>query len=117
MSRPAKRRGTGAETAVVAYLRDHGFPHAERRALNGNHDRGDIGGIPAACIEVKNCARVELAEWLGEVTDETANAGAAWGVVWHKRRGKGSPADWYVTMTGHTFTSLLHAATSSQETP
>lgn len=30
----SKDRGTRWETAVVRWLRDHGFPHAERRALS-----------------------------------------------------------------------------------
>jgi len=50
----AKAKGTSAETAVVKYLIDNGFPYAERRALNGALDLGDITGTPALAWEVKN---------------------------------------------------------------
>ena len=45
--------GTAAETAVVRFLRDNGFPLAERRALHGSTDRGDITGTPGLVWEVK----------------------------------------------------------------
>ncbi len=38
----SKQKGTAAETAVVKYLKANGFPKAERRALQGNLDKGDI---------------------------------------------------------------------------
>ncbi|NAE18288.1 hypothetical protein, partial [Enterococcus hirae] len=52
---PARPRdiGTAAETATVRYLRTAGFPHAERRALRGTHDCGDITGTPGLAWEVK----------------------------------------------------------------
>lgn len=103
----AKRKGTAAETAIVTYLRSIGFIHAERRALNGTQDRGDIAGIPAVVIEAKNCARQELAAWVGEAETERDNDGASLGVVWHKRRGKADPRDWFVTMSGEQFAHLL----------
>lgn len=106
----AKKKGTSAETAVVGYLRAQGFVQTERRALNGNNDRGDIAGIPGTVIEVKNCTRTELAAWIDEAELEGDNDGAQVAVVWHKRRGKGQPADWFVTMTGAQFTFLLREA-------
>ena len=102
-----KTKGTAAETAVVNYLIDNGFPHAERRALNGNQDRGDVAGIPGVCIEVKNAARMELAMWLSEAQMEGVHANASVAVVWHKRRGRASPAQWFVTMSGEQFTKLI----------
>ena len=104
---PARGKGTHAETQVVNYLVDHGFPHAERRALNGSRDRGDIAGVPGVCIEVKNAARQCLAEWVDEAAEEGGNAGVPVNVVWHKRRGKGSPGQWFVTMTGEQFVKLI----------
>lgn len=104
----AKDKGTQAETAVVNYLRPNGFPEAERRALRGTRDAGDVAGILAVVIEVKNHAdRQRLAEWMAELAAEMEEAGAEVGAVWHKRRGKGSPADWYVTMPGWVFVHLL----------
>lgn len=106
MSR-SKAKGTAAETAVVRFLQAAGFTQAERRTLNGAKDRGDIAGLPGVVIEVKNCARQELAAWVAEAERERDNDNATLGVVWHKRRGKTDPADWFVTMSGHQFAALL----------
>jgi hypothetical protein len=106
----SKQKGTAAETAVVTYLNANGYPQAERRALAGALDKGDIAGVPGVAIEVKNCAKAELSKWVEEANLEARNVGDAAGVVWHKRRGKGSPGDWFVTMDGATFTALLAIA-------
>lgn len=103
----SKAKGTSAETAVVRFLQRVGFIHAERRTLNGTHDRGDIAGLPGIVIEVKNCARQELPAWVAEAERERDNDGASLGVVWHKRRGKSDPQDWFVTMSGLQFAHLL----------
>lgn len=103
----AKKKGTAAETAVVTYLRAMGFTQVERRTLGGAYDRGDIAGIPGTVIEVKNCARQELGAWVAEAELERDNDRASLGAVWHKRRGKGDPADWFVTMSGAQFAELL----------
>lgn len=105
----SKRKGTAAESAVVAYLREQGWNHAERRALSGAADRGDIAGLVGVCIEVKDHREIRLAEFIDEATAEGRNADADIAAAWIKRRGKGSPADWYVVMTGETFTDLLRA--------
>ncbi|NUQ95819.1 MAG: hypothetical protein HOY79_04420 [Streptomyces sp.] len=103
----SKAKGTSAESAIVQYLRAMGFTQAERRTLNGAYDRGDIAGLPGVVIEVKNCARQELPGWVAEAEKERDNDGASLGVVWHKRRGKGHPSDWFVTMSGEQFVALL----------
>lgn len=103
----SKKKGTTAETAVVAFLRAAGFTQTERRTLNGAKDRGDIAGLPGVVIEVKNCARQELPSWIAEAELERDNDSASLGVVWHKRRGKSNPADWFVTMSGAQFAALL----------
>lgn len=106
-----KRKGTAAESAVVAYLQAHGAIHAERRALRGKHDRGDVAGIPGVVIEVKNHAHIDLAAFVDEAEREKWNGMVPEvGVAWIKRRGKGDPGDWYVAMTGDTFAHLLRAA-------
>lgn len=79
--------GTAAETLVVRYLRDHGFPHAERRALHGNADLGDITGTPGLVWEVKggDAAKTasdgQIAAWMDETEMERTNAGAAYGFL------------------------------------
>ena len=106
----SRAKGTAAETAVATYLQDNGFPHAERRAPAGAHDRGDIAGVIGVAIEVKACARQELAAWLDEAAREATNDRALLGAVWHKRRGRTSPADWFVTIDGKAFAFLLREA-------
>lgn len=106
----SRRKGTTWETAIVQYLRDNGAPHAERRALNGNKDRGDIAGIPGVVIEAKSAARITLAQWADETEQERRNDRAAVGACWIKRRGKASPGHGYVVLTGERFLGLLAAA-------
>jgi len=106
MSR-SRTKGTTWESAIVAFLRDHGAPHAERRAAAGAKDRGDVAGIPGVVIEAKSAARVELGVWLAEAEVERANDGADLAVVWHKRRGKTCAGEGYVTMSGATLVQLL----------
>lgn len=71
----SKALGTSAETAVVRYLQQW-WPAAERRALSGNKDKGDVAGIPGVCIEIKAAKTLELAAWRRETWQEMENAGA-----------------------------------------
>lgn len=110
MTNRAKAKGTAAETAVVNYLRARAWPHAERRALAGNSDKGDVAGLPGVVLQTKSCQRLEFGAWLREVRTQQANAGAEYGVVWAKRKGTTDPGEWYVVMDGDTFTRLLKDA-------
>jgi len=87
--------GTRGETAVVNFLRENGFPHAERRALAGSLDLGDILVTAGVIAEVKAGVAAETAsdgqvvEWLAETERERVHANAAVGLLVTKRRGKG----------------------------
>jgi len=105
----ARAKGTRWESAIVTYLNEQGFVMAERRALAGTLDKGDITGIPGVVIEAKNTKTIPLAQFLDQAIVEAHNANADVGVAWIKRRGKGSPADGYVVMDGTTFLELLTA--------
>jgi hypothetical protein len=105
-----RAKGTAWESAVVQCLRAAGFVHAERRALAGGRDRGDVTGVPGLVVECKNGARLDLHTWLAEAKAEAANDGAQYGVAWAKRKGRPAAADGYVFMDGATFTALLAAA-------
>lgn len=109
MSNPSKAKGTAWESAIVDYLRIFN-PHVERRTLNGNHDRGDITGIPGVVIEAKNAKTITLAAWVDEANIEGLNDNAPVAVVWVKRRGRTSPMDGYVVMDGTQFVRLLEEA-------
>lgn len=110
MVNKAKAKGTAAETAVVDYLRSEGGAGVERRALHGSADRGDIAGILAVVIEVKNTRDIDLAGALAEAKVEQLNDHADVGVAWIKKRGRTNPADWYVVMDGAQLVMLLKAA-------
>jgi hypothetical protein len=105
----SSRNGREAENKVAQALRDAGFIHAEPRARRGRSDTGDITGLPGVVIEVKAAKELELAKFMNQAEAERANAGADLAVLWHKRRGKSNPEDWYVTISGRTFLELLTA--------
>jgi hypothetical protein len=109
-----KAKGSAWERAIVEHLKAAGWPYAERRLAGATKDRGDIAGVVGVVIEAKNTATARLAEWIAETEDERQNDGAWLGVVWHKRKGKASAADGYVTMTGAQFTELLARALDIQ---
>lgn len=103
----AKAKGTLAERAVVGYLRANGFPDAERRALEGANDRGDIAGLPYTVLEVKNHAALDLAGWLNELMREIDNDNAEYGAVVAKRRGHAEPDQWYAIMPFEMLVKML----------
>ena len=111
----AKSAGTKFEQDVATYLRlalhDE---RIERRARNGNKDRGDISGLihmgGRIVVECKNTARIELGTWANEAEVERGNDDAVAGIVVHKRHGKGQPGDQWVTMTLADFASILTGA-------
>lgn len=116
MTNRNKNKGSAWERAIVEHLRAAGWPFAERRLAGSAKDRGDIAGVVGVVIEAKNTATARLAEWIDEADLERTNDNAWLGVVWHKRRGKASAADGYVTMTGRQFTALLARALDIQTT-
>lgn len=110
MTPRSKAKGSAAERALVDYLRRQGWPYAERRLAGATNDRGDVAGMPGVVVEVKNCERTELAAWVDEAATEQANDGADYGVVIHKRRGRGDPGQWFLTMPVAQGLRLLRAA-------
>lgn len=86
MSNPNKQKGTAAETKVVRYLQAAGL-EAQRRALAGSKDQGDIeytGVSPLysgkKILEVKcgkqtaNYSRGKKNEWLKQTQEEAINS-------------------------------------------
>ena len=106
----AKRKGAQTEVAAVEWLQAHGFPYAERRHLNGTHDKGDIAGVPGVCIEVKSAASWTPLRWLAELEVEVANAGAEVGFVLARPKGRPAVEDWAVIVTPAQMIELLTAA-------
>ena len=88
---------------VVRYLAAHGFPAAERRALHGATDLGDITGTPGIVWEVKggeaakDASDKRVAAWFDEAREETGNADATYGFLIVQRRQKGV-RDWWAVL-------------------
>lgn len=82
MVNPSKNKGTRAETAVVRYAQTNGFPLAERLALHGSKDIGDIRLAPGLILEVKagkaaqTASLHQIQKWLQETSTEARNAAA-----------------------------------------
>ena len=103
---PSKAKGTAWESAIVAHLKANGFPYAERRALAGSVDRGDIAGVPGVMLEAKACKQLSLSQWMDEVRAQKKNAGAQVGACVIKRRNH-SAAKAYVVMEFDDFLDLI----------
>ena len=109
----AKKAGSSFEKLVADYLTFAlNDDRIERRAKNGQLDRGDITGVKTirggrVVIECKNTSRDNLPLWIREAEVERGNDDAVIGVVAHKRFGSGKGADQYVSMTLATFALLL----------
>ena len=110
MANKSKQKGTAWETAVVKYLRDHGWNLVERRALSGSQDKGDIANLATprgqVVVECKAEKAFDLARYLREVRTETENASAWVGVAWVKAPRK-SVEDSYILMDPATFLELI----------
>jgi Holliday junction resolvase len=105
--RAPKRKGGQFERDVVAYLREHGFPEAERAYGAGRPDDvGDLANVPGVTGEIKNHKDIDLAGFMDEVKREQANARTPYGVAIIKRRMK-PVAESYVVLTLEQFSRLL----------
>lgn len=71
-----KDKGTRAETAVVRLAREMDYPYAERRALTGGKDRGDITGIPGVVIQVKDQVEKRVHSWQVATLEQAMNDGS-----------------------------------------
>jgi hypothetical protein len=105
----SKAKGTAAESAVARVMRANGWPDAERSALHGAKDRGDLTGIGQVCVEVKGGHAAEQASdgqvlaWMAELDTECVNKGADVGVLVMKRKGvgHGNAERWWAVMWLH----------------
>ena len=101
----SRRKGSRAEVAVVHALRRAGWQaDTSRNVLDGRRTGDDIVWDGPASIEVKDVTRLELSGWL---TQAQGNAQGRPAVVWHKKRGKSSADEWYVSMSGADFLRLI----------
>jgi hypothetical protein len=106
----SRSKGTSFETLIARFMRDNGFPYAERRALHGSLDKGDINCGAPLVIECKAAKRHELSGWLQETEAERVNAGADFGVLVVKRQGHATGAEQYSIMRFEDMVKLLKQA-------
>src|SRR5688572_23748165 len=102
-----------AESAVVAYLRGNGWLYAERRALQGSLDKGDVTGTPGLVWEVKYAnGGIRMAAWVAETEVERLNAGADYGLLVVKPAALGAKQTerWYTVMNAQSFERLQQQA-------
>jgi hypothetical protein len=110
----SKQIGTAAESALVRYFKARGWPSADRIALRGSLDIGDIHIHPHLCIESKSGHAAEsasdgqVAVWLAETERERVLKGADFGILIMKRKGVGlsRPGRWWAVTTARTYDRL-----------
>lgn len=98
MANQSKNKGTAAETAVVRYAWAQGFSMAERIALAGANDQGDVVLMrdPKIIIEVKagrsaqTASLGQITKWLDDTRRERDNAQAKHGFLVVQRQGFGN---------------------------
>lgn len=105
MANKSKAKGTHAESKVVKELHANGI-EAERRALHGKDDEGDIlitlPNGEKRILEVKtgkmthNPNRSKLTEWLKQTRDEERNSGLKGALVIVRYRRSLKDADVYI---------------------
>ena len=112
----AKAAGARFEQLVATYLRNALHDERiERRARNGNKDRGDISGLihmgGRIVIECKDYGgEIHAAAWTREAEVERGNDDAMAGIVVAKRRGTTAPGEQWVVMTLADLVSILTGA-------
>ena len=108
----ARAAGARTERAVADWLAAAlDDDRIDRRVRTGAKDRGDVAGVRVAgqrlVIEVKDCARMDLAGWIREAHVEAAHDDALAGVAVFKKRGTTDPGSYYVAMELRDLVALI----------
>lgn len=115
MTNKPKAIGTFAETATRNVLLPY-FPDADRGALSGNEDRGDIRHCKQFIFEVKGGKQCrepigpqQLNEWMEEARIEAKHEGVRFGVLVTQRSGYGAPRAgfWWAYLPAEDFATLV----------
>lgn len=102
-----RAKGTSWETSIVNFLSES-FPHVKRTG-SANFGGGDIDLAPNVVIECKNVAKIELAAIVAQTEAAAQRNHADIAAAWIKKRGKSSPAEAYVVMSGSQFLWILNS--------
>ncbi len=108
----SRRKGNRAEVEVVRVLRDAGYDADTSRRVRGGYQSGEdiVSDFPAS-IEVKNQARLDLAGWYQQAS---AQANGKPAIVVHKRVGKASAEQWWITTTLEELLELVRVASGER---
>lgn len=80
MANPSKRRGTYGENRILRFFRPW-FPRAERRALHGTNDKGDLVNVGGFTISCKFQKQLRLQEWMRELETQMKNDSNKLGIL------------------------------------
>lgn len=97
---------------MADFLKDNGFPFADRRVKTGAKDKGDIGGVLDWVIECKAPGPgkpLNLSQALTEAEVEAANAGASMFAAVVKRTQK-NVRDSYAVVPLWALVQLIHGS-------
>lgn len=106
--RANRAKGNRYEAALVAWLRGHGWPYAERRG--GGFGGSDVAGTPGLTFECKAQAGTRLGEWVDQTDAARATAGDTYGVLCVKRRGTSDVGQWFAVLPLDAMARLLAEA-------
>lgn len=108
----SQRKGASFEQACADYITRRTGDEAIRKRLHGTKDEGDLYGVKflgkRVTVECKDCAKMQLAEWVDEAERERGNDDGEYSIVIHHRKGRGAArfGENYVTMTLDTFLAM-----------
>jgi len=100
MTNGPRKIGTAWESAVVNHLHVRGILTAERRALHGSRDIGDLTGLPGFLIGCKAERTIRLSTYMDELQVQRGNLVGGNGVLTAeivKRRNAGPGRAYVVT--------------------
>lgn len=113
--------GTAHESHIRTWLREHGWPYADRRPKNGAQDLGDLRlseRIPFV-IEAKNAKRTTeratLGTFMKELQTEVENDKAEAGAVVFKKQGTTDVGEYYAILPVKYLNVLLQKAYGEPE--
>lgn len=107
-----QRKGASFEQDCADYISARIGDEIIRKRPHGQNDEGDLFGIKfmgkRVTAECKNHRKMELADWVDQAEVERGNDDGDYGIVIHKRKGKGAKnfGENYVTMTLDTFLAM-----------
>lgn len=118
-------KGKRAERDVVNWLRDHGFPGAERAVRTGYTangrsaaDPGDVTGTPGIVWQVKDVAREDIERWLAETEAQRLGGPGAkpaeLGILVVRRRGTADVGRWWAWLPIDQLSHVMADETADQ---